>query len=454
MLSIIPDIYFRGEIHMKILLESKYFLIQIVVTLIFIVCFAMGTSVQAENILLLTLPIIMAGHGHSGGGTVGGGTGGSGTGGGTSPPATGDYVVIAWNDLGMHCIDESFEDFGLLPPYNTLVAQVIKRGKEPKIVTRGLKVTYRILDNTSSDTKTDFWDFAGQLFGVSLASNMGLAGFGLQGSMRAEQDSFIAEGIPLTPFSDSAPDVPAPYQIAEIKVFDSQGNKLAATRTVAPVSTEITCNACHDDRGKANPGIATGVVKRNILTLHDQKEGTSLMANRPILCANCHASAALNKPGKAGLPSLSKAMHGKHRKIDDGTMAGTCYRCHPGTQTKCLRGIMFQKGQTCQSCHGNLRDIASSSRRPWIDEPRCGQCHDSAYSQPANTLYRFSRGHHGVFCQACHGSQHAIYPTVNPEDNAQSIRLQGHGGTIDTCRVCHTNDPDAGEGPHGGGSDD
>lgn len=427
---------------MKIFSIIKHPLIQLSVITLFIVCFIAGTEARAKNILFLALPTIIAAHGQGGGGTGGGGT---------SPPANGDYVVIAWNDLGMHCIDDSFEDFGLLPPFNTLVAQVIKRGKGPKIVTSGIKVTYRILDNTRSDTKTDFWDFASQLFGVSLESNIGLSGFGLQGTMRAESDSFIAEGIPLTPFSDSAPGVQAPYQIAEIKVFDSQGNELAATQTVAPVSTEITCNACHDDKGMANPGIATGVVKRNILTLHDQKEGTSLMANRPILCANCHASAALNKPGKAGLPSLSKAMHGKHKKIDDGTMAGTCYRCHPGAQTKCLRGIMFQKGASCQDCHGKLKDLASSSRRPWIDEPRCGQCHDSAYSEPANTLYRFSRGHHGVFCQACHGSQHAIYPTLIPADNAQSMRLQGHSGTIDTCRVCHTNDPNPGEGPHGGG---
>ena len=369
-------------------------------------------------------------------------------------PGNNDYVVIAWNDLGMHCMDESFADFAVLPPYNTLVAQVIRRGPEPKIVTDNLRVEYRFLDNSRSDTKTDFWQYVKQLFGVTLAPNIGLTGNGLQGIMRAEQDHFIAEGIPLTPYLDSDPTRLAPYQIAEIQVRDSQGTLLAVTRTVAPVSTEMRCDTCHGDGGSANPSIATGVVKQNILTLHDQEENTTLMANRPVLCAECHASNALGKPGRPGIPSLSAAIHKKHEKIDDHTMAGTCYKCHPGEQTKCLRGIMFQNGQSCQNCHGNLQDIAQETRRPWIDEPRCGNCHDQAHSEQPGTLYRFSRGHHDIFCQACHGSQHAIYPTVIPEDNIQSNLLQGHSGTINSCQVCHTNDPEFNEGPHNGDEGD
>ena len=29
----------------------------------------------------------------------------------------GDYVVIGWNDLGMHCINPSFEELAILPPW-------------------------------------------------------------------------------------------------------------------------------------------------------------------------------------------------------------------------------------------------------------------------------------------------------------------------------------------------
>jgi hypothetical protein len=62
-------------------------------------------------------------------------------------------------------------------------------------------------------------------------------------------------------------------------------------------------------------------------------------------------------------------------------------------------------------------------------------------------LYRFSKGHQGIYCQACHGSQHAITPSREDNDNIQAILLQGHAGTIDTCTVCHVTKPSFG-GPH------
>ena len=43
------------------------------------------------------------------------------------PPANtvvrgGDYTLIAWNDLGMHCISPRFAEMAILPPYNTIRA--------------------------------------------------------------------------------------------------------------------------------------------------------------------------------------------------------------------------------------------------------------------------------------------------------------------------------------------
>lgn len=55
--------------------------------------------------------------------------------------AAGSYVVLAWNDLGMHCYNPDFADLAVLPPYNTLWAQVIRVGDPPQIVTSGITVT-------------------------------------------------------------------------------------------------------------------------------------------------------------------------------------------------------------------------------------------------------------------------------------------------------------------------
>ncbi len=46
---------------------------------------------------------------------------------------TGQYQVLAWNDLGMHCYNRDFTDLAVLPPYNTLWAQVVKIGNPPQI---------------------------------------------------------------------------------------------------------------------------------------------------------------------------------------------------------------------------------------------------------------------------------------------------------------------------------
>ena len=40
-----------------------------------------------------------------------------------------NYVILAWNDLGMHCAQDDYSYFLILPPFNTLHAQVFERGE-------------------------------------------------------------------------------------------------------------------------------------------------------------------------------------------------------------------------------------------------------------------------------------------------------------------------------------
>lgn len=371
-----------------------------------------------------------------------------------TPRESGDHVVLAWNDLGMHCYNPDYQDLAVLPPFNTLFAQVVQVGDPPQLVTSGVNVTYSFADNTYSVGKTNFWDYEYALFGVELPDNVGLAGKGLAGSMDLENDSYVAVGIPLTEFSDSNPTVPQPYQLATVSVYDSDtGAQLATVHPVAPVSKEMHCDNCHYDGGVG--GIATGRVETNILTYHDMEheddyppghEGP-LMGRRPILCAECHPSNALGAPGVPGLPSLSKAIHEKHHDAVPDTLAG-CYNCHPGPETQCLRDVMStQYGMDCIDCHGGMEAVADNPD-PWLNEPRCDGCHtDPEYAQN-NALYRLSTGHGGLYCEACHDSTHAVAASSQPRDGIKFLELQGHVGTLDTCTVCHAVQP-VGPGPHG-----
>jgi hypothetical protein len=216
--------------------------------------------------------------------------------------------------------------------------------------------------------------------------------------------------------------------------------------------------------------------------------------NNPVLCASCHASNALNAAGMttgvSGVPALTASMHATHASVtlpgstttlDNATdPSGSCYRCHPGAVTKCQRGTM--SNIACFNCHGNLSRLGQPTRAGWLDEPSCQMCHqngttysttftstnigptgahltstDSTFATNSDVpaagfnLYRFSKGHGATECSACHGSQHAEFPTNQANDNVYSTNLQGYAGRLTECSVCHTSAlaTTSTGGPHG-----
>ncbi len=342
------------------------------------------------------------------------------------------YVVFAWNDLGMHCLNPSYDKMVILPPYNNLKVQVVKRGSVPTVVTSGLTVSYSVDNNTYSVGKGNFgqfWTYAQQLFGVALAPNIGLTGHGLSGKMQANVGYFSAEGIPVVPVYDSG--VKDPYQQATITVKDATGKVVATTKTTIPTSDEINCAKCHG----AN-------AFDDILTKHDLAHATHLMSSKPVLCASCHGSPALGStsPGSSG-KYLSQAVHGFH-----ATKGATCYDCHPGAATKCSRSARHTAADgNCTTCHGSMANVASTiatGRTPWANEPSCVSCHPGVSGVDTGTaLYRNSHGHGNLFCSACHGSPHAMVPSLVAKDNYQELQYQGSTRpvkTIGSCGICHT----------------
>lgn len=356
----------------------------------------------------------------------------------------GTHVILVCNDLGMHCMNLSHQHLSVLPPYNTLQAQVILRGDAataPTIVVEGLSLAYSIPGNTYSVGKTDFWTYAQDLFGVDLPPNIGLTGKGLDDVFDVHGDLFLAEGIPLTPFSDAAPTVEDPYQVAEVVLRDAGGSELARSYPVMPVSVEMNCvtSGCHAS-------------EQGILFQHEDEGGFD-PTNTPILCAGCHGSTPLTGPVPGSHGWFSRRMHHKHDFLDE-TMPGQdgCYMCHPGPGTRCLRGTMANDhAMICQDCHGTMAQVADSiedGRIPWVDEPACRTCHTATYGEPEGVLYRNARGHGGVLCSMCHNSPHAIFPSREERDNRVMVDLQGHAGALSDCTVCHGVTP-AGPGPHG-----
>ncbi|MBN2349498.1 MAG: hypothetical protein JXJ22_11695 [Bacteroidales bacterium] len=349
---------------------------------------------------------------------------------------SGDYVVFAWNDLGMHCLNPTYDELVILPPYNTVWAQVIKRGNPPQIVTNDIVVEYSILNNTSSADKRDygqFWTSAVQLFGTlfnfsSLPQNEGLTGNTLSGIMIASGDHFIVEGLPVTPVDDDG--TWNPYQVAEIIVKDNVGKELITTRATVPTSDEINCAKCHD----SDPF-------PDILEKHDAENGTQLISSQPVLCASCHGSPALVIYGAGSSGKyLSQAIHGSHADRD-----ASCYDCHPGNITKCSRSIAHTSADgNCTTCHGTMANVAQTiedGRVPWVSEPSCTSCHTNITDAHAGILYRNDKGHGSLYCAVCHGSPHAMIPSTETADNYQAKQYQDFSSkvkSIGSCGVCHS----------------
>ena len=357
-----------------------------------------------------------------------------------SARATPTHVVIAYNDLGMHCMQRDFSRLLILPPYNTVQAVVIQRGNNPDIVREGgsdYSLDYTIPSNTRSADKTNWWIYQEALLGLTTPPDIGLAGNGLSGQLHPLGDGrWDVVGIPITPLNDMGIDDPYPLATLTLR---AQGTVVAKTQTVVPVSWEISCSICHTE-----PGVP---VELDILRDHDRLHGTTLEANQPSFCAGCHADPALGAPGQPGISTFSSAMHGAHASrlnLLPPDFDNACYSCHPGQRALCQRDVHSANGVVCVDCHGSMADVGDPARTPWVDEPRCVTCHARPgfdFEQPGQ-LYRNSFGHGGVACFACHGSPHAMTPAVTERDNLQSIRLQGSAGPLNQCIVCHTVQPE------------
>jgi predicted CxxxxCH...CXXCH cytochrome family protein len=265
--------------------------------------------------------------------------------------------------------------------------------------------------------------------------------------MVAKNDHFQVNGIPLTPIDDS--NVWNPFQVIVVTVKDGTGAVVATTQATVPTSDELNCAKCHN--GNPNPFL-------DMLQKHDRNLGTTLVAQRPVLCASCHGSPALGQTGRGTSGKyLSEAIHGFH-----ANMGAACYDCHPGTRTQCSRSIAHTATDgNCSNvnCHGSMTTVASSitsgSRIPWANEPKCVNCHAGiAEVDTGTTLYRNAIGHGGIYCAGCHGSPHSMVPSRQGSDNYQAIQYQSRAKTIGSCGACHAGSKGAGLGEflgqHGG----
>lgn len=340
---------------------------------------------------------------------------------------------------------------------------------------------------------------------------------------------FSAEGVPASPFDDVGRQNLYPLMRIQARAIAGNtlgltaGSVIASLDTVTPISGEVNCRNCHSattdgGNGSAMSGIVVATrfndpmygqvpvdvsiewaYDTNILRLHDLRNGTSLQNTTPVSCQKCHYSPALdlahvgpnNVNGRQQTThhSFSRAMHffhgslgmfppmpspaGRDPAVRDYVLGQTCYQCHPGKTTQCFRGKMFDAGQACQDCHGNLSQIgndfsqnapggggftlagdfytsSTTPRVPWANEPTCQSCHTGDVNSNLAKSSNVVVGPDGLrLIQAFHTNDANAKPIIavnrrfaeNQSGSGSTtkqvlFRLSvGHGGIF--CEGCH-----------------
>ena len=397
---------------------------------------------------------------------------------------SGNYTVIARNDLGMHCACPTFAGFLLLPPYNTLRVQVVQRGSSPSIVSSGITVSYSLAEETDVLLQTDPYfsqwiTYSPMLFpGFQPVVNgkvQGLAGYGITGNATYDSQSmsYIAKGIPAYPVTtgDTTKDIMIdplggpnrdPFITANITVKNSSGTVVGSTSTVVPVAFGGCCS-CHLKLAAANgyPNTPAGSFAY-LGKLHGQNSSkidfnyldpTGRGTAGPIRCSWCHWDPAMGEAAAPGLPavwpnyvimpgasftkadvkvsqySFSDVLHRFHSQDNlvltqyDPNIASNCYDCHPGNGVNCYRGAHKAKTAIwCTDCHGNLnqRVAAGQLTQPW-----------QASTLPS--CFAPAKGITSAF--SCHATVNQTVWTSGFGGNY--INARGGMGNLLLCESCH-----------------
>ena len=123
-----------------------------------------------------------------------------------------------------------------------------------------------------------------------------------------------------------------------------------------------------------------------------------------------HHASVTNAAGESLFPDMPPAIDADGNRRDplltQAVLEQTCYSCHPGKRTQCMRGAMANGGLVCQDCHGQMTQVGDdfskefalnqdvngdgqigfileadfytnpdTPRVPWANEPGCGSCH-------------------------------------------------------------------------------
>lgn len=395
-------------------------------------------------------------------------------------PSSGNLVIIAYNDLGMHCACPFGDYMILLPPWNTVRAQIIEKGSSPVVSADDAKyvVEYNMVENTDQSLNSDpafqgwldsmCYHFPGNPYACNWQTGdpiVGLTGAGLYGHMEARTDIgagyWIVEGVPAfanpdpngqmiflqgTPWEERRD----PYLTMDVMVKDKNtGAELASTSTVVPVSYGGCCE-CHLEDAAATLGKPDPTVDEmwDVMTgYHYNDTGVEIKSLTPIRCSKCHFDPAVEgntitrnsidpdweaygkaAAGVSEISSFSKALHTKHGssekvRLYEPDIDFNCYICHPGNGVNCYRGHHLHR----------TTGKGGSAHEMW-----CTDCHGTISERIATGELNDPWSYRTLpECGDCHSGGCAEPRNSAPALFGKYLGSGGHKNDAILCSTCH-----------------
>ena len=372
-----------------------------------------------------------------------------------------DVIVLASNDLGMHCACPGAQYMLLLPPFNTLRAQVIERDVNnqrsgtPLVLAdpNDIRVEYNIVENDddflkTQDTYYPTWIKMMPRYGFGPAIDpadgkiQGLTGSKLAGEMAAEPEGWWeAVGVPAFPDESNASTTQQkimidplggpdrnPYLTGNIKVYEqASGALLAQTNITVPVSFGGCCD-CHLDLAENTPGYGrdpessfalmgflhardSGINFADPAVLNPDKE-TEILEGEPVTpgpvrCSVCHWDPAMGESAAPG--GYVNATTGDPLPTSQYSFSDVLHRWHVENPIVTAPPYDPDLATNCYQCHPS-------------NEVNCYR------GQHINQT--IGQDNHAVWCTDCHGD---LYQRV-AEGQMQDPWSEA---TLPKCGDCH-----------------
>lgn len=408
-----------------------------------------------------------------------------------------NFILFGWSEAGMQFVDNDFSVFAINPPGNTIRAQIVQLidGNQARLLTNPaaatITVTYEAVGdgdgstNSTSNGKSNFWDYDVPLYGTNLNVDEGLGGWmpgagntPRQMTFDTNYNCFVQAGIPITPYDDRGKFNPYPLFKLVARVG---GIPVTNVDVVLGVTDEMDCRLCHASGSPTAAAPAAGWVfernperdfRLNILRLHDERQLTNAVytaalssagynagglyahvksSSQPVRCSKCHFSSVVPGSGYGSIKPLTRAIHTHHatvidprdgQPLDSETNRATCYTCHGGSLTHFLRGAMGTADTTsgqlaiqCQSCHGSMAIVGSTNRTGWLSQPNCQACHVGDAQNTINGQIRFTSALTNGQLRAPANDRFATDPNTPGNGFSLFHSSRGHGNLM--CSACH-----------------